>query len=152
MGSVIVYTIVTGSRCSGHASAGARRCPTSCPKMVEERIVSFSLAHPGLGPKRLLVPGRGSRTSASPEGGAQECLTSRHTPEANLLKSSLLSLPVEIHRELVGVRPDLHAVGLLAPEFDVGGDQVVGEDPAAGEERVVGLERVERLVECCRDG
>ena len=44
------------------------------------------------------------------------------------------------------MRPDLHPVGLLAPELDVGGDQVVGEHPAAGEERMVGLERVERLV------
>ena len=61
-------------------------------------------------------------------------------------------LAVEVHRELVGVRADLDAVGLFAPELDVGGDQVVGEDASAGEEGVVGLERVERLVERCRDG
>ncbi len=27
--------------------------PTALPKMIEERIVSFSIAHPGLGPKRV---------------------------------------------------------------------------------------------------
>ncbi len=27
--------------------------PNALPKMVEERIVSFSLAHPGLGPQRV---------------------------------------------------------------------------------------------------
>jgi hypothetical protein len=42
-----------GWRCSGRASAGGRRCPTQLAKMVEERIVSFSIAHPGLGPKRV---------------------------------------------------------------------------------------------------
>ena len=68
------------------------------------------------------------------------------------MKSSLPWLPVEIHRELVRVRPDLHPIGLLAPELDVGGDQVVGEDPTVGEERVVGVECVERLVERGRDG
>src|SRR4051794_24632508 len=61
-------------------------------------------------------------------------------------------LPVEIHRELVRVRPNLYPVGLLAPELDVGGNQVVGEDSTAGEERVVGLERVERFVERRWDG
>jgi hypothetical protein len=50
------------------------------------------------------------------------------------------------------VRPDLHPVRLLAPELDVGGDQIVGEDAAAREKRVVGLERVERLIERRRDG
>src|SRR5918911_914856 len=29
------------------------RMPNALPKMVEQRIVSFSLAHPGLGPKRV---------------------------------------------------------------------------------------------------
>src|SRR5437763_14452140 len=27
--------------------------PNQLPKMIEERIVAFSLAHPGLGPKRV---------------------------------------------------------------------------------------------------
>jgi hypothetical protein len=27
--------------------------PNALPKMVEERIVSFSIAHPGLGPRRV---------------------------------------------------------------------------------------------------
>jgi hypothetical protein len=27
--------------------------PNQLPKMVEERIVSFSIAHPGLGPRRV---------------------------------------------------------------------------------------------------
>ena len=27
--------------------------PNALPKMIEERIVSFSIAHPGLGPKRV---------------------------------------------------------------------------------------------------
>src|SRR5918992_2547450 len=56
-------------------------------------------------------------------------------------------LPVEVERELVRVGPDLDAVGLLAPELDVGRDQVLGEDVALGQERVVGRQRVERLVE-----
>jgi transposase InsO family protein len=40
-------------RCSARVSAGARRClANQLPKMVE-RILSFSIAHPGLGPKRV---------------------------------------------------------------------------------------------------
>jgi hypothetical protein len=27
--------------------------PNALPKMIEERIVSFSIAHPGLGPRRV---------------------------------------------------------------------------------------------------
>src|SRR5215216_7441463 len=61
-------------------------------------------------------------------------------------------LAVEVERELVWVRSDLDSVGLLAPELDVGGDQVLGEDVALREERVVGLERGQRLVEGGRDG
>ena len=37
----------------GPESAAGRRCPNQLPKMVEERIVSSSLAHPGLGPRRV---------------------------------------------------------------------------------------------------
>lgn len=40
-------------RCSDRVNGGARRCPTPLPRMIEERIVSFSIAHPGLGPKRV---------------------------------------------------------------------------------------------------
>src|SRR5215217_5499439 len=61
-------------------------------------------------------------------------------------------LAVEVERELVWVRSDLDSVGLLAPELDVGGDEVLGEDVAVREERMVGFERVERLVEGGRDG
>jgi hypothetical protein len=45
-----VRLTATAWRCSGRASVGARRCPT---RMIEERIVAFSIAHPGLGPKRV---------------------------------------------------------------------------------------------------
>jgi hypothetical protein len=43
----------TGSRCCARASAGVHRCLTRLPKMVEERILSFAIAHPGLGPRRV---------------------------------------------------------------------------------------------------
>src|ERR1035437_9209618 len=46
-------SIVMAWRCSARVSAGARRClANQLPKMVE-RILSFSIAHPGLGPKRV---------------------------------------------------------------------------------------------------
>ena len=104
------------------------------------------------------LPGRCARSYARTRrgtGSSGTTATSRSTrrPPARCVPSSTRwgararRLAVEVHRELVGVRPDLHPVGLLAPELDVRRDQVVGEHSAAREEGVVGLERVERLVE-----
>ena len=41
------------SRCCGPGSAGHRGCPTSSSQLIEQRIVAFSLGHPGLGPRRI---------------------------------------------------------------------------------------------------
>ena len=38
--------------------------PNQLPKMIEQRIVSFSIAHPGLGPKRVAPSWRGRSGAA----------------------------------------------------------------------------------------
>lgn len=41
-----------GPRCCGRAS-GAPKMPNELPRMVEERVLSFAIAPPGLGPRRV---------------------------------------------------------------------------------------------------
>ncbi len=49
--------------------------PNALPKMIEERIVSFSIAHPGLGPgaSPQSSPGRSGAGSSSPRTGCGRC-------------------------------------------------------------------------------
>ena len=55
--------------------------PNQLPKIVEERIVAFSLGHPGLGPRRVASgarPGRsGAGSSSLPEWCVEGSLPSR---------------------------------------------------------------------------
>jgi len=49
--------------------------PNQLPKMIEERIVSFSRAHPGLGPKRVASELRREKWagSSSPRTASGRC-------------------------------------------------------------------------------
>src|ERR687897_336037 len=52
------------------------KMPNQIPAMVEERIVAFSLGHPGLGPKRIAAQRRsppGARPRRSPAGWRATC-------------------------------------------------------------------------------
>ncbi len=54
--------------------------PNALPKMIEERIVSFSIAHPGLGPRRVsseLVQGEVGRDRRLAEWCVEGALPSR---------------------------------------------------------------------------
>ncbi len=48
------------------------KMPNALPAMVEERVLSFAIAHPGLGPRRVAseLAGRGGVPWSSAEGGA----------------------------------------------------------------------------------
>ena len=46
-------SIARGWICSDPGSNAGRGCPTSCRQMVEQRIVAYSLGHPGQGPDRV---------------------------------------------------------------------------------------------------
>ena len=70
-----------GWRCSARASGAGRRCPTNCRTIIEERIVAFSLGHPGLGPRRVrgdACPPRVGRPGRLPQRRLQDAAPPRH--------------------------------------------------------------------------
>ena len=76
-----------GWRCCARASGGGRRCPTSCRRSIEERIVAFSLGHPGLGPRRVAASWRarsGAAWSSRPTASGRCCAAtgSQHARQA----------------------------------------------------------------------
>jgi len=91
-------------RCCVLGSAGGHRCPNALPKMIEERIVSFSITHPGGARSQTgrLGAGQGEKwgvRSWSPRTGAWKVLPPRaqhprQAPRADLrLCRSLRATP-----------------------------------------------------------
>jgi hypothetical protein len=92
--------------------------PNQLPKMIEERIVSFSIAHPGLGPRRAsseLARGKWGGIMVSPNGVWKVlCRHGLNTRAERLGLIAGYAAPYEPHPEIPLLSSTLTSHGLVS--------------------------------------